>query len=262
MPVFPVIPGGKKPAIPRREGGRGFHDATTDTDQLRAWWRRWPQANIGLPTGQSSGLVVLDVDARPGGYGSLALLEAGREGLVTLEAGTAGGGAHLYFTWPGVELRNSARKLGPGLDIRAEGGYVVLPPSQRPEGAYTWCEGSGKPAAMPPWLLELLRPKPPAPPAAPMPAADVRGVDRYGYTALAEEVRALRGAPVGQRNDQLNRSAFALGQLVAVGALAGPLVCEELLAAALQVSLDEREARATIKSGLGRGLEQPRRLLR
>jgi hypothetical protein len=256
-PVFPVAPGGKVPAIPRAEGGQGFKDATTDPDQIRAWWQRWPNANVGMPTGKASGLVVLDVDARAGGYGSLAVLEAGREGLVTLEAATPGGGAHLYFTAPDVELRNSAGKLGEGLDIRADGGYVVLPPSERPEGAYVWCERR-PPADMPVWLLELLLPKPASAPA-PLPAEDPTRLSRYGYHALADELHAIRRAPVGQRNDTLNRAAFSLGQLVGAGVLPEHLVVEELLDSALRVGLTEREARATIVAAMARGAQHPRR---
>ncbi|MDP9486217.1 MAG: bifunctional DNA primase/polymerase, partial [Actinomycetota bacterium] len=63
IPVFPLRPGSKNPAVPKREGGRGYLDATTDPEQIRRWWSRWPLANIGIPTGERSGLLVLDHDA-------------------------------------------------------------------------------------------------------------------------------------------------------------------------------------------------------
>src|SRR5260221_12533215 len=74
IPVFPLAPGMKVPAISKDEGGRGFHDATTDTERIRRWWKRWPRANIGIPTGSASGWVVIDIDPRHGGDRSLAAL--------------------------------------------------------------------------------------------------------------------------------------------------------------------------------------------
>ncbi len=149
-PVFPCEPGGKRPLT-----YNGFWDATTETLRIRAWWSRWPSANVGVPTGQRSGLLVLDVDAR-GGFESLALLERKNGPLPeTARARTGGGGVHVFFRYPAEEtVRNSAGMLGIGLDVRGEGGYVVVPPS-RTRGAYEWIDRS--PPAEPPWLLARLR---------------------------------------------------------------------------------------------------------
>ena len=148
--MFPCEPGGKRPLTPS-----GFWDATTDPRRVRAWWGRRPSANVGVPTGRRSGLVVLDVDRGGGGPESLAALE--REhgpAPETARARTGGGGAHLFFRYPpGREVRNSAGVLGPGLDVRGEGGYVVVPPS-RTRGAYGWVDRS--PLAEAAWLLERL----------------------------------------------------------------------------------------------------------
>jgi hypothetical protein len=100
--------------------------------------------------------VVLDVDRGGGGPESLAALE--REhgpAPETARARTGGGGAHLFFGYPPgrEEVPNSAGVLGPGLDVRGEGGYVVVPPS-RTRGAYGWVDGS--PPAEAAWLLERL----------------------------------------------------------------------------------------------------------
>lgn len=117
----------------------GHNTATTDLDQVLDWWNAMPDANIGMPTGTASGLDVLDVDSRHDGETSLATLEE-RYGppLVTAVALTGGGGRHLYFLHV-PKVRNSAGRLGPGLDVRGEGGYVVLPPSLHVTGRrYRW----------------------------------------------------------------------------------------------------------------------------
>jgi hypothetical protein len=151
IPTFPCKPGGKEPLT-----AHGFKDATTDPDRIRAWWSRWPDANIAMPTGKRSGFVVVDVDPEHGGYDSLAELhEGGHELPLTATIKTGGGGVHHYLRYPeGEEIRNSAGKLGPGLDIRAEGGYVIVPPSVT-EGPYEVLHK--RPIAeMPEWLIERL----------------------------------------------------------------------------------------------------------
>lgn len=123
---------------PRVAGG--VHSATTDEATIRAWWEQWPAANVGIATGAASGLVVLDVDPRHGGDTSLAILESQVGALPrTLVVRTGSGGLHIYFKAPSRPVRNSASKLGAGLDIRAEGGYVVAPPSRHQAGGvYEW----------------------------------------------------------------------------------------------------------------------------
>jgi hypothetical protein len=150
-PVFPCKPGGKKPLT-----YNGFYDATTDLRRITTWWSRWPGANIGIPTGERSGLLVLDVDLDAGGSESLVRLERVNGPLPeTAKARTGGGGIHVFFRYPaGETVRNSTGKLGPGLDIRGEGGYVVVPPS-RTEGMYEWLVKA--PLAQPVWLLGCLK---------------------------------------------------------------------------------------------------------
>jgi len=150
IPVFPCEPGGKAPLT-----YNGFWDATTDPRRIKAWWGRWPGANVGVPTGERSGLLVLDVDLRGGGPESLAGLErTGGPLPETAKARTGGGGTHVFFRYPaGEEVRSSAGKLGPGLDVRGEGGYVVVPPSHT-RSAYEWLDSA--PLADPVWLLGCL----------------------------------------------------------------------------------------------------------
>jgi Bifunctional DNA primase/polymerase, N-terminal len=125
--VFPCEPGAKRPLT-----RNGHWDATTDPRIIERWWQRWPSANVGVPTGKKSGVVVLDVDVDDGGLESLAKLErAVAPAPKTARVRTGGGGIHVFFRYPrGTEIRNSAGLLGPGLDVRGEGGYVVVPPSR------------------------------------------------------------------------------------------------------------------------------------
>ena len=158
IPVFPCEPGGKRPLT-----RSGFWEATDDERVVRAWWMRWPRANVGVPTGKRSGLLVLDVDPDDGGAEALAELEH-TKGILpdTTRASTGGGGIHVYFRYPGSagdgerdEVRNSASWVGPGLDVRGEGGYVLVPPS-RTAASYGW-SGSSPLAPAPDWLLALMR---------------------------------------------------------------------------------------------------------
>src|SRR5215207_5972024 len=150
VPVFPCEQGAKRPLT-----RNGHWDATTDPRAIERWWKRWPCANVGLPTGKKSGFLVLDVDVDDGGLESLAKLErAGAPAPKTAKARTGGGGIHVFFRNPrGTQIRNSAGLLGPGLDVRGEGGYVVVPPS-RTEDSYKWVDRS--PLAEASWLIERL----------------------------------------------------------------------------------------------------------
>lgn len=121
--VFPLWPGGKVPLIQEWQ-----HRATTDEATIRAWWARWPNANVAIATGAGSGLVVLDVDG-PKGEATLARLEAANGALPPTREVKTPRGRHLYFDHPGGYVPCSAGLVGPGLDVRGDGGYVVAPPS-------------------------------------------------------------------------------------------------------------------------------------
>lgn len=129
VPVFPCVPGGKRPLIEH-----GFHAATTDTGQVAAWWRRWPAANVGVPTGAASGLVVVDVDVHGPADGRARFDRADAAGLVggwEVLVRTPTGGMHAYYpATPGVEQRSwQAGRVG--VDFRGDGGYIIVPPSAR-----------------------------------------------------------------------------------------------------------------------------------
>ncbi len=152
IPVFPCKPGGKEPLT-----RHGFKDATTDPRKITAWWTRYQNANIGVPSGERSGLLVVDVDPRHGGTGSLAALAAEHGELpATTTSKTGSGGMHIMFKYPaGSSIRNSAGKLGPGLDVRGCGGYVLAPGSVT-KSPYEWLDRSPL-ADIPDWVLQKLR---------------------------------------------------------------------------------------------------------
>jgi hypothetical protein len=154
-PVFRLRPGTKEPF----HGSRGFYDATTDPETIRRLWRQSPNANVGIATGPASGVIVLDVDPDKQGAGTLDALVAEHGELPpTYTVRSGGGGLHHYFRYPrdpGEDISISAGKLGPGLDVRAKGGYIVAAGS-RTEGPYELLEDA--PLAEPPeWLIALLR---------------------------------------------------------------------------------------------------------
>lgn len=137
----------------------GVLDATTDPDQIKKWWEQWPTANVAIATGKISGIDVLDIDPRHGGNQSLEELEAQHEPIPSTPiANTGGGGRHIVFRHH-EGLRNKAG-IAPGIDIRADGGYVVAAPSIHASGnIYSW-DANLKPtkvdiAEWPPWLLAL-----------------------------------------------------------------------------------------------------------
>lgn len=141
----------------------GLHSATPDELVVNAWWDTYPQANIAIRTG--SGYAVLDIDPRHGGDNTLRIWEQSHgvlpEGLTAL---TGGGGYHRWFVIPpGAAIPSRANVLGPGVDIRADGGYVMAPPSNHLSCIdYAWDvdhhpEDGCAPAEMPAALLAALQ---------------------------------------------------------------------------------------------------------
>jgi hypothetical protein len=250
VPVFPLRPRDKVPLIPRDHGGRGCLDATTDPDRIKAWWPRWPDANIGLACGTACW--VLDVDG-PEGQASLADLEDLNRWLSTGPSSVTGtGGQHILFAG-NDRVRNSVKQLGPGLDTRAAGGYIVAPPSVHPNGnRYSWLPGRDPwsvplPEA-PGWLLDLLDPPKPERPAVPRTKARP-STTPYVAKAFERELEAVALAGDGQRNSTLNRAAFSLGRFVAKGELDAVEVGDALVGAALSAGLNRHEATRTVMSG-------------
>jgi hypothetical protein len=264
--VFPLRPGDKRPAVRDWEAR-----ATTDAERIRRCWTAGP-FNVGVACGPS-GLVVIDLDTAkpdrplpdgwPGcadGEDVLAAL-SDRHGqpypVSTYAVRTGSGGLHLYFAAPaGLQLRNSAGRLGPLIDTRAGGGYVVAAGSRVTGRSYTALDDTAAAAELPGWLARLLAEPAPSPVGTPAAIADRPG---YAGAALRGEVQRVLDAVPGQRNDTLFRATSALGELVAGGLLPESLVDDALTAAGLAIGLGGRECAATIRSGLGRGARSPRR---
>lgn len=181
--VLPLRAGAKVPAT-----ARGSRDASADLRRVAAWWDAEPERGIGIATG--GGLVVLDVDGEEGAD-ALAELER-RHGELpsTISAITGSGGAHYYFAANGTAIRNSAGRLGAGLDVRGEGGYVVAAPSLHPSGRrYEWDNPPDEAplAELPSWLAGLV-------------AEEPRGTGSSSPGPV----------PAGRRNDTLFRLACAM----------------------------------------------------
>ncbi|MEU2625746.1 bifunctional DNA primase/polymerase [Kitasatospora sp. NPDC007106] len=248
--VFPLS--GKTPAIPRLHpkddpcrgecgsDGHGYHDATTDQDHLRAWWDRYPQANIGLPC-LPNGLAVVDIDPRNGGNKTLAHLE-GKLGPLpgTLMQITGGDGLHMVYRAPQQRLPG---KLGPGIDVKANG-YIVVAPSVHPDtaGRYRW-SGDGKFTHRPaPWPAVLL----PRQQAPVVPRQPVRpGGER---DTLAGLVHFVLEAQEGERNSRLYWAACRALEVTREGRVSAAAVFAALVDAGVHIGLSEAEAARTVRS--------------
>lgn len=245
-PVFPLR--GKLPARPKSAGGRGFHDATTDPDVVDRMWRAYPGANIGIRTGEQSGVAVLDVDPLHGGVDSLARVETQRGVLPgTLMQLTGSGGLHMLYRWE-VGLGCGVNLWGPGLDLRGEGGYIVAAPSIHPDTgeAYRW-HGDEWTDVLPAWPIAQL---PVSRPAEERPRPWTGSATHPATGALKGLTQVVLEAPDGTRNHKLNWAAFRAGEHIAAGRLAFDEAHAALFDAALRIGLGEREALATLASGL------------
>src|SRR3954452_3388507 len=135
IPVFPCLPCGKQPLTPN-----GFHDATSSAPTVRAWWQRSPEANIGLPTGGRTGILVVDIDIHPGGSGFATFERARADGLADdwgWLVRTPSGGLHAYYPSSRGQEQRSWQVPSAHVDFRGDGGYVVAPPSRLHVGGVT-----------------------------------------------------------------------------------------------------------------------------
>jgi hypothetical protein len=255
--VFPCRPGDKRPAVDRWE-----QRACADPDIVA---RRWPSSrhNIGLACGPS-GLVVVDLDtaahgadlpaewaAEPGvrdGRDVLAILaeRAGQPWPSTHTVTTPSGGLHLYFRAPpGREIRNSAGKIGPRIDGRGRGGYVLAAGSIIGGRPYRVTDDLPV-APLPGWLADL------AAPARPPQLQRQASADRPVYERLRGLVEHVLGGQPGDRNGRLYWAACRAAELVADGRVDRAAAETVLVRAAVDAGLrgGEREAQQTVASGL------------
>lgn len=243
---------------PRTTGG--FKAATTDPEKIRAWWTRWPNANIGISTRR---LFVLDSDPGHAGDETLAgLLAENGELPKTPMARSGGRGLHLYFKEPKEGARCSVGKIGPGLDVRAQGGYIIAPPSNhRSGGTYTWLDDLDKvdPAEPPAWLVDLARRPEAKIDDNPPPIKRSKSTGGYGRKILEGNCRVIAAAPERSRNNTLNREAFWIGRIVGNGDISEPDALSALHVAGEACGLGEDEVTTTVARALQAGITQPRR---
>lgn len=198
----------------------GYKGATRDIGQATEWWRRWPQARIGIPTGTENGFFVLDIDIEKGNA------QSGAMSLVTLEnrfgrlpetytVRTPSGGEHRYFKMPQGPLRSSVNKIGSRLDIRGDGTYAIAAGSR----GYTVLSGRfDEIAEAPEWLIRLCRGELFAGEHAPRRKANASGmVGADGMGLLRVYAHEVKTATKGQRHDTILTKANAAGYLVRDG---------------------------------------------
>ncbi|MDD9946970.1 MAG: bifunctional DNA primase/polymerase [Myxococcales bacterium] len=243
--VHPLQPQSKKPA-----SSHGFKDATTSLAKIGRWWRSNAGFNVGVATGEGSGVFVLDVD--PGGECALSGLEAASDTLPrTVEASTGRkDGRHLYFAYPGVRVACSSGALGRGLDVRGDGGYVVVPPSVHPNGRrYSWAAGRGPGeidlAHAPSRLLTLVAP--------------AQSASAYGSGALRNARDLILSSLRGSRNTTTFRQAVAIFELVEGGEIDEAEATAVLHKAALGTGLPKQEVDGVLRGARDRVRGKPRR---
>ncbi len=241
VPVFPCVPGGKRPLT-----SHGFHDATADARQVALWWKRWPSANIGVPTGAASRMDVVDVDLKRTGSGYPAFARARQAGLVDgwlALVRTPSGGMHVFYPTARGRPQPSWQATSVCVDFRGEGGYVIVPPSigmtaNGARAAYT--------------LVGARRPAP-----APIDAKALRDLLEPPSERLLVRAPVVKGSPDAGRlaawMAALSESERNLGLFWATCRLAEaglPATDAEaaLAPAARQAGLPAREVASTIRS--------------
>jgi putative DNA primase/helicase len=297
-PVFPCSPVTKAPLTPKEtiKGAKdgGLYLATTDEAQIRGWWKRWPKAMIGVRTGAATGGFVVDLDPDNSGAAADDMRAALADWCGGMKpsavARTRSGGLHLWFALPAdvvignrgdlfkstKDVPDAPECLRGGVDVRADGGYVIVPPSVMETGQfYAW---EVEPLAVmqpPPQRLtdviaragefEWKQPEPSAKPAqsisqramAGSASAEPQEAARRKYAAKALEKAAgeVRNAGKGGRNNNLQRAAFLMGGMVAAGYLSETLARSELLAAAQANGLAAEDGEAKILDQINRAME-------
>jgi hypothetical protein len=246
--VFPVA--GKVPLT-----AHGLHDATDDPGAVERMFYDDRATGVGIACG-ASGLLVVDLDglAAQVAWADLAARHGGHSPTLAAETGKADG-LHLYFAGEG---RSSAGRLGPGIDTRGAGGYVVAPPSRHESGrTYRWRDGALAVSEAPGWLVAALAPPPPPIVGEVGRLAPGERATPYGRAALVGLADDMLRAGEGQRNETLVRVAYRAGRLVAGGEIAEDAARAVLIEAARRVGLSIDEAERTFRSGFAAGLEYP-----
>jgi hypothetical protein len=284
IPVFPArvhLEDGKWKKVPYI---KGWQHGSTDQQQIKSWWREYPDAVAGIALG-GAGLIVIDAD-RHGGPDGVAALDALVAERGPLPVGpvtrTAGNGLHFIFRQPdGEQLGNGTGCLPKGVDVRGAGGWIVAPGSTRPDGAM-WAPTEGSPAlidayftgfipTLPTWLVDMIRsPRPAKEREETRPqeersttsraTSDLRGM-AYAETALADRAAELAQARLGERNNLANGIAYRMATMAARGWIDRNTVFNALFNACERNGLVDEDGedcvRRTLSSGFNRGMLKP-----
>ena len=246
--------------------------STTDAEQIAKWWRQWPDALPGIDLAKS-GHIVVDGDRHQAGIDGVAAVEKlFAERALNVAAVptviTPSDGRHYWFKQrDGKPLGNSDKAIrDAGINIRGNGGYVICPGAQLPDGRrYSWDKATINLFAalredtvpvLPQWFVELLQPKP-----KPVSVASIYGLNDkrhrpYAAAALDGWANKVAAAPEGTRNNTLNDAAFAMGTMIAPGWIERAVVEQRLHAAATAAGLTHDEIIATLASGISAGLKK------
>ncbi|QNE19688.1 bifunctional DNA primase/polymerase [Kribbella qitaiheensis] len=233
----------------------GFYAATTDPARIAAIVAAVPRGQLAVRTGAVSGLLVVDVDPAHGGNVSLSRMVVDQLVPRTLHVVTGSGGAHLYYRHPGQSVPSRPMPGRPGIDIKADGGYVVLPPSihHRTGLRYRWSSTGGlDPVEMPPALVAACLPPRPAdssaPPISPTTTQPGGGIS-HPDKLLGSLLDAVRQAPQGKRRTTLYGAARGAARMVAAGAIDRAAALAALTYAGHQAAQTDRDIRAAIAGG-------------
>jgi hypothetical protein len=254
-------------------GGRRW-GMTADPNEIRRDWSLYPDAGIGIATGAESGVIVVETDTKEGGHEhdgavTLAELEAEYGELpATLQAESPSGSVHYYFNHPGFDVKSIAGKIGPGIDVKADRGMVVGPPSIKPgKGIYQW-RNSLPIADAPQWVLDAITREKEAEselPYQPPPYEDDatrNRRERYARIVMEDRCRRLATTAPGHRNEELNKAAFTLGQFIGAGVDLPISTIEAALHEAARANglvkdTGAQRVRRTTQSGFGKGQLHP-----
>ena len=232
----------------------GVKDASIDANQINDWWKRWPDANVGIATGVVSNLVVVDIDPRNGGNESYAQLKLDLPGVFTemVKVSSGSGGIHVYFQHPGGHLPCRAN-MRPGIDVKADGGYIVGPPSLHISGArYLFTSNNVCEAPLLPLLFAAL--------SLPKHKHSSVGYSRLRIALdslhLADPIKALirDGKPQGQRSEAI----FAVVRAMIKAGHSDDEIVAVLMDPAYVLSEKPREmGEPWLRSDIKRGREKP-----
>jgi hypothetical protein len=233
--------------------------ATADPETVREWWTLHPGARVGLLAGAANGVSVLDLDTKNGKDGIRSLAALGFADLVALSpvrVRTPSGGWHLYFRYEPL-LKNSAGKIGVGIDVKTAGGYVIAPGSYKDGKCYR-VEGAPLGSiALPSFPTALIPATEPQHDPVEVLTEPTDVLRDWAARKVADRAAEVAQAEDGTRNSTLNNAAMYVGGLAAHGLVTEDEARAALWAAASLVGIKTREFRGTFRSGWKAGLRKP-----